>query len=93
MALLQHERETTRYLFLSNILDDDASFWTYPHYATHAIRSVLQTYVEGNVEVFCHPKKLSKYCHLGLRSAIDARKVMAVLQDQRVKWEWTDHKG
>lgn len=97
VTLLQEERATTRFLFLSNIASDEDSFWSDPHIVAHAVRSVIQQHVDDDssiVEVFvAHAKKASKYCHLGLSSPAHVRKVLTALQEQRVEWKWINEKG
>ena len=93
-SALQEERAETRFIFLSNLAEDESTFWTDPHIVAHAVRSTIQEYVDGNVEVFpAHAKKVLKYCHLGLSSAENARKVLAALQEKKVDWKWKNENG
>lgn len=88
---LQEERETTRFVFISNLLENEnvyPEFWDEPNCVAQAIRSTFP-----DVEVFVNHKKLTKYCHLGFRSAEDAQRAIASYQEKRVQWNWTDEKG
>ena len=95
VALLQNERNRTRFVFVSNLVDDKTNipgFWSDAHVVSSAIRAVVDEYDTSGLgaEVFVHHKKMAKYCHLGMRSAQDARTIIATLQEKRVKWKWTD---
>jgi alkylated DNA repair protein alkB family protein 8 len=97
-AVLEKERKTTRFVFLSNVLDPQdpmALFWNEPHFVVEAIRSVVNGFDSSGigVEVFISPKKIAQYCHVGMRSAADAQRLIRALQDNRVSWQWTSLDG
>eukprot|EP00522_Entomoneis_paludosa_P017659 CAMPEP_0172464988 /NCGR_PEP_ID=MMETSP1065-20121228/52154_1 /TAXON_ID=265537 /ORGANISM="Amphiprora paludosa, Strain CCMP125" /LENGTH=70 /DNA_ID=CAMNT_0013221387 /DNA_START=20 /DNA_END=229 /DNA_ORIENTATION=+ len=55
-----------------------------------ALRSVLDTLDASGqgVEIFVSSAKLYQYCHVGMRSATDAQRVIQSLQEQVVEWQW-----
>jgi alkylated DNA repair dioxygenase AlkB/SAM-dependent methyltransferase len=69
--------------------------WNDAHLMVEAIRSVLNQYdTSGNgIEVFVSAKKLTQYCYVGMRSALDAQAVVQALQDQIVTWQHVDSLG
>jgi alkylated DNA repair dioxygenase AlkB/SAM-dependent methyltransferase len=97
-AALEQERETTRFVFLSNVLDSEHPmplFWNDAHCVVEAIRSVVNGFDSSGIgaEVFVSQKKIHQYCHVGMRSAADAQRVIRALQDTRVSWQWTSLDG
>ncbi|GAX19375.1 alkylated DNA repair protein alkB homolog 8 [Fistulifera solaris] len=89
-TLLQEEREATRFVFVSNLLQNEHDTdWDEPHWVAQAIRSAFAV----DVEVFVNYKSLSKYCHLGFRSAEEAQHAIATHQGKQVQWKWADATG
>ncbi|KAL7570464.1 hypothetical protein ACA910_004249 [Epithemia clementina (nom. ined.)] len=120
---LEHERQTTRFVFVTNLFDSNAFIISNDEHNHHhhkdddsslvssqlsnnpalmqaALRSVFSRYDTSghDVEIFVHKKKLTQYCHVGMRSASDAQRLIHALQDQCVEWQWSttttmhDHK-
>ena len=115
---LQHERETTRFVFVTNLLPaaqpspavdrplhtevtptsstttaSTVSTWNgNVTQARNALRSIFSQYDTSGqgVEVFvaASKSKLDQYCHVGMRSADDAQRLIQALQDQVVTWQW-----
>jgi alkylated DNA repair dioxygenase AlkB/SAM-dependent methyltransferase len=104
-ADLERERQTTRFVVLTNLLDEsadrsgpDMSQWElHPQAMARAIRSVLAPLDSSGygVEVFVPSQisKRSRYCHVGMRSAVDAQAVVTALQEQVVSWPWSSADG
>jgi alkylated DNA repair dioxygenase AlkB/SAM-dependent methyltransferase len=91
---IQEERTQTRFVFLSNmILESEHYFWSDPHCIVEALRSVLNEYDSTGlgVEVFIHHKKLTQYCHVGMRTNKDAQSLVANLQETQVTWKYNDN--
>ena len=99
---LEEERQSTRFVVLNNLLDPNSSCpnWEeHPHSIAQAIRSVVAKYDQSSdgggdglgVEVFVptQTSKRARYCHVGMRSAADARAVVLGLQEQVVQWPWS----
>jgi alkylated DNA repair dioxygenase AlkB/SAM-dependent methyltransferase len=98
MAVLEQERETTRFVFVSNVLDPEHPmplFWNDAHCVMEAIRSVVNGFDSSRIgaEVFVSQKKIAQYCYVGMRSAADAQRLIGALQDTRVSWQWTSLDG
>jgi alkylated DNA repair dioxygenase AlkB/SAM-dependent methyltransferase len=104
-AILERERQTTRFVVLTNLLHESAessgtnmSLWELnPQAMARAIRSVLAPFDSSGygVEIFVPSQisKRSRYCHVGMRSAVDAQAVVAALQEQVVSWPWISIDG
>ncbi len=89
-TLLQEERATTRFVFVSNLLQNEHDAdWDEPFWVAQAIRSAFAV----DVEVFVNHKSLSKYCHLGFRSAEEAQQAVATYQGKQVEWKWAGATG
>lgn len=100
-AALDEERQTTRFAVITNLLDVEganissaAAEWEeHPHAIAHAIRSIVapfDTSRTAGMEVFVpsQTSKRARYCHVGMRSAEDARAVVLGLQGKVVQWPW-----
>lgn len=123
LQALEHERQTTRMVFVTNLVhtaaqkdgmddhgdeqgivtrtnynsDNDTGqtsslLWNDPHCVAQALRSVLTAFDRSGlgIEIFvASHKKLTQYCHVGMRSAEDAQDLVRSLQDQQVTWHYT----
>jgi alkylated DNA repair dioxygenase AlkB/ubiquinone/menaquinone biosynthesis C-methylase UbiE len=102
IEILQDERQTTRYVFMSGLVDmaknntnrndqstTKISWWDNPRNVCEAVRhkvNEFDTSGEG-VEVFVSNKKMAAhFCHIGMRSPQDARALILGLQGKRVEW-------
>ena len=95
---LEQDRARTRFVFISNLVDPAdplASSWTDHHYVVDAIRSIVDEFDSSGtgIEVFVNHKKIGQYCHVGMRLAEDAQRLIRSLQDRRVSWQWTSLEG
>jgi alkylated DNA repair dioxygenase AlkB/SAM-dependent methyltransferase len=121
LAILEQERQTTRFVFITNLLlqeqssnksaaanessrvaisaTGDCSFGENALLTAEAIRSIVNAFDTsssssgngaGGVEVFLNAKKMPLYCHVGMRSASDAQRLIQGLQGQQVTWKWTN---
>ena len=94
-ANLEQARQTTRFVFVTNLLGNTEldSWGGDSALAMQALRSVFTPYDTSGqgVEIFVSAKKkLDQYCHVGMRSALDAQGLIRALQDQYVEWKWRD---
>ena len=94
LRFLEQERANTRFVFLTGLLQSETlstmSFWNKPNCVVEAIRMVVNGYDSSGwgVEVFVpHSRKQSIHsCHVGMRSASDAKLLIHALQGQVVTW-------
>lgn len=93
ISSFHEERQRTRFIFVTNLLENSTpEFWNDSHCVAEAIRSVVNLYDSSGrgAEVFVTSKKMTSYCHIGMRSAQDAQRVIQSLQESRVTWKYTD---
>ena len=91
--LLEEERAQTRFVVMTEMLDNpkvaNDSFWNNASHVVEAIRSVVNRFDSSGLgaEVFVSHKKLNHSCHVGMRSAEDAKALIRGLQGQVCDWE------
>ena len=97
--LLEQERDETRFVFMTGLLENPKpsldSFWNQTHRVVDAIRTVVNdfdTSGEG-VEVFVSHKKMAHSCHIGMRSAPDAKQLVHHLQGRQIEWKCYNTSG
>jgi alkylated DNA repair dioxygenase AlkB/SAM-dependent methyltransferase len=153
MSILEQERQTTRFVFITNLLQqsssnkstsaqqqmredgpssssreqcemkknqlattDSCSFGENALLTAEAIRSIVNAFdtssslssatataghgagadtgagnAGAGVEIFLNTKKMTQCCHVGMRSASDAQRLIQGLQGQQVTWRWTSN--
>ncbi|CAB9515048.1 Alkylated DNA repair protein alkB homolog 8 [Seminavis robusta] len=100
VELLQQERQITRYVFLSGLVDttnknnNNPPWWDNSRQVCEAIRSQLHVYDTSGkgIELYISNKKKTSnrtthFCHVGMRSPEDARALMAGLQGKILTWK------
>ena len=93
----REERANTRFLYCTGLLQEpnpqSATFWRNSFAVLESIRQVFNHYdsTASGVEVFLSKKQsLPQACHIGMRSADDAQKVLKELQGTTVTWKYNN---
>jgi alkylated DNA repair dioxygenase AlkB/ubiquinone/menaquinone biosynthesis C-methylase UbiE len=98
-SILEKERSMTRFVFMTGLLETKepcpGSFWNHTHNVVESIGKVVNQYDTSGLgaEVFVSHKKLTHSCHVGMRSAADAKALIHALQGKDCEWEWRHSNG
>jgi alkylated DNA repair dioxygenase AlkB/ubiquinone/menaquinone biosynthesis C-methylase UbiE len=95
-SILEKERSETRFIFMTGLLDTNEplspdSFWNHTHNVVQSIGQAVNQYDTSGLgaEVFVSHKKLTHSCHVGMRSAADAKALIHALQGKSCEWKWS----